>query len=292
VWFFLVLAGFSAASAAAMDFGLVVNNDGEISNEASGFDGDGGSDADSGDSAAFYYGPSASPWVSGLLGKGFSFYVSGRIGFGYSGDFSGRAAWREPLVLPELERTELTWVVSPSLYIRAGRQKFRDVTGLAVSGSFDGLSAGFSAGDSRISMGAWYTGFLYKGTANIVMTGGDGDAYKKPVALDEGYFASRRVLVSFDWEQPAFGLRPSGMYQSLALGLVGQFDLNGEDDRLHSQYLSARYGLRLPGGLDVYFDGVLGVEEKPGWQVFFAGGPEIGWTPAAAPGSRLSLGGL
>jgi hypothetical protein len=276
---FLPLLLLCAASAGALDFGLVLNQEIKTSNESSGLN--------QGGDAAFFYAPLLSPWVSGPLGRDFSFHLSGRIGFEYAADFGGHTAWRDPPALPELDRAELAWRVSPSLYVRLGRQRFQDPAGLAAAGSFDGLSAAFSAGGSRFSAGAWYSGLLYKDTADIIMTQRDQGDYEKPFALDEGYFASRRALVSFDWEKPDLGLR-----SSLALGLLGQFDLNGDDDRLHSQYLSARYGLRLPAGFDVHLNGVLGVVEIPAWRGFFAGGLGLNWTPPGALDSSLSFGGL
>jgi hypothetical protein len=277
--FFLSLILLRAISAGALDFGLALNQELKTSNEASGL-------GQSGD-GAFFYTPVVSPWLSAPLGKSFSLYLSGRVGFDYTADFEGNSAWRSPVALPELDRTELTWLASPSLYFRLGRQRFQDSTGLAAAGLFDGLSAGFSAAGSRFSLGAWYTGFLYKDTADIVMTSRDQDEYEKPFALDEGYFASRRAMVSFEWEKPDLGMR-----SSLALGVLGQFDLNGDDDLFHSQYLSARYGLRLSESLELQLDAALGIGEDPEWVVFFAGGLGLNWALPGALDDHLSLRGL
>jgi hypothetical protein len=262
--------------AAALDFGLVVSQEARASNESA--------------DAAFSYVPVASPWVSGPLGPAFSLYLSGSVGFDYAADSDGASAWREPAALPELGRAELTWTASPSLYVSLGRRRFQDPAGLIAAGLFDGLSAGFSARGSRFTAGAWHTGLLYKGTAEIVMTGRDQAAYQKPYALDggDGYFASRRALVSFEWEKPDLAPR-----SSLALGVLAQFDLNGdEDDRLDTQYLSARLGFRLAPSLELQADGVFGAGEAPAWGVFFAGGLGLAWTPAGALDQRLSFRGL
>jgi hypothetical protein len=288
MFFFVSLSLFlCAGSAGALDFGLALNQSGKISNEVSA--------PQSGD-AVLFYNPVASPWVSASLGKSFNLYLSGRIGFEYSRDLEGNSAWRDPMVLPELDRSELAWMASPFLHFHLGRQRFQDPSGLAAAGLFDGLNVSFSAGGSRFSLGAWYTGFLYKNTANIIITQRDRGAYEKPLALDEGYFASRRGMFSFEWEKPALGPR-----SSLALGLLGQFDLNEGDDRLHSQYFSFRYGLRPVRGFDIQVDGVLGAGEVPGQTaffpesletVFFAGGLGFDWTPPGALDDRLSLRGL
>jgi hypothetical protein len=273
----LLRAGWSAG---ALDFGLTLIQEVQTS---------GGVSGSAGGDAAFSYTPVFSPWVSGPLGRAFSLYLSGSVGFDYAADSGGNSAWRDPPVLPELGRTELTWTASPSLYVRLGRQHFQDPAGLVAAGLFDGLNAGFSATGSRFSAGAWYTGLLYKGTADIVMTSRDQAAYEKPFALngDDGYFASRRVMVSFEWEKPDLDPR-----SSLALGFLAQFDANGDDDRLHTQYLSARYGRRLPHSLELQADAAFGLGEDPAWTVFFAGGLTLAWTPPGALDDRLSFRGL
>jgi hypothetical protein len=276
--FCVILILLVAASAAALDFGLVLVQEARASNEVAG-------SAD----AAFSYVPVASPWVSGPLGKSFSLYLSAGVGFDFTTDSGDASAWRDPPALPELGRAELTWTASPALYLRLGRQRFQDPAGLVTAGLFDGLRAGFSAAGSRFTAGAWYTGLLYKNTADIVMTNRDQAAYEKPYALDwdDGYFASRRALVSLDWEKPDLALR-----SSLALGLLAQFDVNGDDDGLDTQYLSARFGSRLAPSLELQIDGVFGAGEDPGWAVFFAGGLGLAWTPPGALDQRLSFRGL
>jgi hypothetical protein len=264
---FLLCAG----SAGALDFGLAVNQGLKTSNET-------------GD-PALYYTPVLSPWVSGPLGEQFNLYLSGSIGFEYINHIEDDSAWRDPAALPELDRSELTWLVSPALSVTLGRQRFQDPAGFAASGLFDGFRGNFSAGGSRFSAGAWYTGLLYKDTADIIMTGRDMLEYQKPYALDGGYFASRRALVSFEWDNP--GLTP---VSSLTLGLLGQFDANGDDDWFHSQYLSVRYSLRLSGGFGLEGTAALGAGESPEeTRVFFARAVEGTWTPPGFLDDRLSL---
>jgi hypothetical protein len=231
--------------AGALDFGLVLTQELKTANE--------------GGEGAFSYTPAAGPWVSGPLGEKFNLYLSGKIRFAYTHGVGGVSAWREPVALPELDRSELTWQVSPVLSCTVGRQGFRDPAGLTAGGLFDGVSAGLSAGGSRFTAGAYYTGLLGRDTAAIVMTGRDREGYAAPVALDGTYFASRRVLGGVGWEHPGLGSR-----SSLALGLLGQFDLNGGEDRLHSQYISGRYGVRLPVSTGVEAAWVLGIREASG----------------------------
>jgi hypothetical protein len=258
-------------SAGALDFGLVLSQEAKVSTESS-VSGEG----------EFFYTPVASPWLS-AVGKSFSLYVSGSAGLAFRKD-----AWRRPLVLPELTRTELGWMVSPALSFTLGRQHVADPSGLVASGLFDGLSAAFSAGGSRFSAGVWYSGLLYKDTADIIMTRRDLEASLKPFALDRSYFASRRILASLQWENP--GLTPAS---SLTLGLLGQGDINEGDgeSRFHSQYLSARWGLRVSGSLSVEALAALGVGEQAGrdTMVFFAGALGLGWTPPTALNDTVRL---
>jgi hypothetical protein len=118
------------------------------------------------------------------------------------------------------------------------------------------------------------------------MTGRDRTEYQKPLSLDGSYFASRRALVSFAWEN---GLGPRS---SLALGLLGQFDLNGGDDRLHSQYLSVRYGLRLSRSIELQGDAVVGMGEAPDRMVFFVGALGFNWALPGSPDDLLNIRGL
>jgi hypothetical protein len=263
---------FAAASVGALDFGLALSQEAKASNEG----------AASADDVEFFYTPVASPWIS-AVGKKLSFYFSGSAGFAFEKD-----TWRTPLVLPELTRTELTWTVSPAFSFTLGRQHFADPSGLAAAGLFDGLAAAFSAGGSRFSVGAWYTGLLYKDTADIVMTSRDLAESMKPFALDGSYFASRRILASLQWEHP--GLTPAS---SLALGLLGQADINDDDEanRFHSQYLSARWGLRLSGSFSLEALAALGAGEKKGLDpmLFFAGALGFGWMPPSSVDDTLRL---
>ncbi|MDR1058229.1 MAG: hypothetical protein LBL43_01650 [Treponema sp.] len=272
--FFLCVIFLRPLSAGAADFGLALNQEAKTSNEAGG-------------DGAFFYTPTIKPWLSASPGESVSLYLSAGVGFDYTADFGGGSAWRSPAALPEIERTELTWTASPSLYVRLGRQRFRDPAGLIAAGLFDGLSAGFSAGGGRFSLGAWYTGLLYRDTADIVMTARDQTEYQEPYSLKGGYFASRRGMVSFEWENPGLGPR-----SSLALGVLGQFDLNGGGDKFHSQYLSARYGFRPSGSVELGASGVFGIGEDPEFAVFFAGGLGLTWTPPGGPEDRVSFQGL
>jgi hypothetical protein len=266
---FLFLAG----AAGALDFGMVLNQEAKASNEIAGS----GKTVNPG----FFYTPVLRPWVSGPLGSRLNLYLSGSLSFDYEKD-----RWRAPAALPQLDRSELTWLVSPALSFTLGRQHLEDPSTLAASGLFDGLSGNFSAGGGRFTAGAYYSGFLYKKQADILMTGRDQSGYAQAISSAADYFASRRVLASFKWENP--GLGPSS---SLALGLLGQFDLNEGDDRLHSQFFSYRFGQRLPGGFSIERAFSLGMEEKQGelFRVALAGLVRVNWLIPEGLDDRLGF---
>jgi hypothetical protein len=104
--------------------------------------------------------------------------------------------------------------------------------GIIAAGLFDGITGSAVLGQARLSAGAFYTGLLYKETADIAMTLSDLEI----LADTDSYFASRRLLVSAGAEFPALTPR-----SSLALNALGQFDVNNEVTSIHTQYLSAKY---------------------------------------------------
>jgi hypothetical protein len=127
----------------------------------------------------------------------------------------------------------------------------------------------------RFSLGAFYTGLLYKKTAEIVMTANDQRNYEKPLDAEAlaGYFASRRVLLALTGEFPALLPRMGLTAQGLA-----QIDVNDTSDTLHSQYLELRLTAELldPLHLDV---GALGelVQGPEGIQRSAAVSAEVDW---------------
>jgi hypothetical protein len=194
------------------------------------------------------------PWVSAALGGKAGFYLSAKVTFQYEHDL-----WAEP-VLAELERTELNFRPVQALYMVLGRQSYRDTGGMILSGLFDGIYGSIGLSHARISLGALYTGFLYKDTAEITMTAADQN--RRLSVLDyadlDTYFATRRVLVPLDLEFPDLGSR-----LSLALSLLAQFDLN-DAPALHTQYLETRFGIDAADSLRFSLTGVGGLREPEG----------------------------
>jgi hypothetical protein len=193
-----------------------------------------------------------SPWLSASLGGGARFFVSGKVTFEYEeGEWAG-------VPLAELERAELNLRPAGNLRLRLGRQFYRDNAGMIISGYFDGLNGSYRAGSALFRAGAFYTGLVYKKTAEILMTAEDRTAYGEE--LDYGkpgsYFASRRVFFPL-------GLELSGSRLTLDLTVLAQFDLNGSGDTLHSQYLETLFSFDA-GDLRLSASGIGSLAEAQG----------------------------
>jgi hypothetical protein len=235
--FTLAAGGFAAAA----DFGLVLGGTGEYV-------------SDTGGKGPGFTG-TVTPWVSAALGKTQSLYVSGKLSVEYEYE---TGAWAKPLLF-ELERTELNFRPAQRVYLTLGRQRFTDAGGMIASGLFDGLHGSFGLGAARLTGGVFYTGFLYKKTAEILMNPEDFEAYLRP--LDYGdpnsYFASRRLLTVLGAELPDIGSRIS-----LAFSLLAQSDLNGYESPLHSQYLEVRSGFEAADTLRLTLTGIGALTEQ------------------------------
>jgi hypothetical protein len=210
---------FGSAAAFGVDFGLLLGTEGEYAKAVT--------------PEGFSVTATATPWFSAVLNEKIDVYVSGKMSFVYeeTGDPS-------KLYFFEPERTELNLRPAPGLYASLGRRRFEDPAGLVASGLFDGAALSVNLGGGRLSLGAYYTGLLYKETAKILLTPGDLDRYGKPLdaAGLEGYFASRRVLLALTGEFPGLTSRTGLSAQAMA-----QFDVNGGEDRLNTQYLELRF---------------------------------------------------
>jgi hypothetical protein len=254
----------TAAVAFSVDFGLVAGGEGGYAEALSpeGFSATG----------------TLSPWFSALLTEKADLYVSGKMTLSYD---ENRGL--EPFLF-EAERTELNLRPVSALYLTLGRQRFGDPAALIASGFFDGLSGGVKFGICRLSLGAFYTGLLYKETAKIIMTAGDFERYQKPLDFPdlEGYFASRRLLVALTGEFPDLTPRTSLAVQGLA-----QFDLNGGADTLDTYYLELRYGAEPVDSLHLNLGGIGELFRESGgmrWSAAAFGG--LDWE---APGTLADL---
>jgi hypothetical protein len=158
------------------------------------------------------------------------------------------------------------------VYLGLGRQRFQDPAGFIAAGLFDGAGGSVNLGVCRLSLGAYYTGLLYKKTAKIILTPGDLERYEKPLGLEglEGYFASRRVLLALTGEFPDVTSRMSLSAQALA-----QIDVNGGSEKLNTHYAEVSVGLEPVDPLHITLGGigelVQGPDKFRGSMAAFAG---------------------
>jgi hypothetical protein len=123
-------------------------------------------------------GTALNPWVSLVLGNDFFLYLSA--------SFTGQYELEEWKPVLEADRFELTWRPKGNIFAEAGRFAYTDPLGIMAAGLFDGAAVSLGLGENRLSLGAFYTGLLYKKTANITMSGRDlmdyaeGDHYWAP----------------------------------------------------------------------------------------------------------------
>ena len=167
----------------------------------------------------------AIPRITGLVGDKGDFYIS--AGFTYQNEPSEFA--------PELLRTDFNWY-SGGVGFTIGRMAYDDPLGYVASGLFDGGRVTFDTEAGSFSVGAWYTGLLYKKRANIEMTENEYTANNTEIDYGDfmnSYFAPRRVLAAVDWEH-------NGLWEKAIarLSLLGQFDLT--EEKVNSQYLAGK----------------------------------------------------
>ena len=246
----------------AIDFGLVLDQSGSYGGV--------------GDDTDWNYTGVLLPRVSGLFGDNGSFYLSAGAAVKFPNE--------KFTVVPELLRTEVFWLFDMA-DLRAGRFNYSDPLGFIADGLFDGLRFTYGTPIGSFSIGAWYTGFLYKSRARITFTPVERDSYYEDIDYDDffnTYFAPRRVLGALDWEHPGIG-----SLLRTRLSVLAQVDLEGTD--VQSQYLTGKLSLPVHAFL---FDlgGSFELKEIYGeFSTAFAAEAGAAWTLPTAFRSRLSL---
>jgi len=225
---FLLLLLFPALSLYAYDFGLLLN-------QTAGTQAVYGETGDIADN--FEYSATLIPWLSMRLGSSFTgprLYLSGGVTLEYADQNSS--------FIPELFRTELTVPIGSGSEIKAGRMQYTDPLGWIASGLFDGAKFSYAgAKTGTLSLGAWYTGLLYKKSAQITMTNKELKSLNTKLDyanFSDTYFASRRLIAALDWDNPYLA-----QWLRLKAALISQFDLNGDDVTFHSRYLTVKASL-------------------------------------------------
>jgi hypothetical protein len=256
-WLVVFLLLLARSECFAGDFGLVINQnplftDGELS------------------SGTTEYAGTFIPWFAAPLGGKADLYLSGGLSIRYD-----NKEWK-PLL--EIYRSEVIWYPCPDLRLDIGRGSFKKRPAWVAAGLFDGISAELNlAGGARLGGGLYYTGLLYKKAAYIYMSPGDQKIFSNP----DQYFASRRFLARLDWEKTSlFNTR-----SDLSLSGLCQFDLNGNDTRIHSQYLEAAFTMPLGAAFNTVSGFVFETAQETGrTYAAFAAGAEVQWMlPGSLP---------
>jgi hypothetical protein len=209
------------------------------------------------------YSSGFNPWFSWDGGREWSFYVSGILSFKHTwnnGGFTGAGGWKTPVPLLEFSRSFLRYRSGQRFLIEAGRIPYTDSTGIVASGLFDGLRFNKSFLPGDLTLGAYYTGFLYKESAKILMTPGDVKNYAEPCDWDTfgAFFAPRRALITGRWDLPL------GEIYTFSFETLFQFDLTGDTDSLHSQYWEVLFEWLPLSKLGLSFGAVLETMEEAG----------------------------
>ena len=216
------------------------------------------------------------PRYSTFLGEDGEFYISGGIKVeGLNGSIT---------FIPELLRTELSWHFDIG-DLKAGRIYYSAPLPFIVEGLFDGARFSLDTAMGSFSIGAMYTGLLYKKQVNITMT--EKELLSNSSKLDYGnfantYFAPQRLISAVGWEYPNLL-----DIVRVRLALLGQFDLSGE--KLNSQYLAARFTMPVETFV-VDLGGCLeAIEDSSDPRVEFAGEFGIGRMLPVFAQSQISL---
>jgi len=221
------------------------------------------------------------PWYSLLIGDSGDLHISAGLNLSYTD--------KEFLLIPELLRTEFSWRAGGSR-IKAGRIQYADPLGFIADGLFDGAQFQYdSPSIGTLGFGAWYTGFLYKKRANIMLSPKDTEHYYTPYSLSDffkTYFAPSRLMFAANWEHPS-------LFESIQLkvGVLGQADLTEMDSKnqYNSQYFTAKLGLPGPGLLFEVGTGFELIEYNEKTNIAFAGETGLYWTLPTQIPNRLSF---
>jgi hypothetical protein len=258
---------FCAGAVFAQDFGLMIRQTPALIN---------GENAGGESSSVFSYTATAIPWFAAPLGEKADLYLSA----GISAELENET-WKP---VAEVYRFEFIYNPNQDISIELGRVPFSENLSYVFSGLFDGAAARFNLAGGRLSAGVFYTGLLYKKAAYIVMGAEDRENYYD----GDVYFSSRRLVSGINWEKTnIFDTR-----NILSLSGLGQFDLNGRDISVHTQYLEGRLDIPLGSSFNVQTGGVFELIEQAGkLGAAFALSADLRWLPPGAWQDMVTVGG-
>jgi len=167
-----------------------------------------------------------------------------------------------------------------------GRLLYIYPLGFIATGLFDGIQMTHTSSSGRFGLGVWYTGFLFKKTANITMTNEDVEIYSAPFSIEkysDTYFAPKRAIAAFDYQHLAIG-----EFLRLNMAVISQFDLNKADDKLDSQYFVVKFGIPAGNLLFELGGSLAAMQTNNNSDLTFAGEFGMYWVKATG---RLALNG-
>jgi hypothetical protein len=215
-----------------------------------------------------------------VMGENTDLFVSGALSLGYEEDF---------YYIHEILRTEFS-ILFNSAKLEIGRMEYSAPFEYLASSLFDGFQFTYNTAFGAFSAGAWYTGFLYKRNAVILMTDEDFNSYAEPVEykrLSQTYFASRRAVGALSWEHPAVAQK-----FRVEAALMAQIDFNGDEDAyLNSQYVTAKIGVPVKSLLFEAGGALQLAQTENGSRTGAAAEAGVFWTPPSSFPSRLSFSG-
>lgn len=155
------------------------------------------------------------PWLSLRIGNNSSLKLAVNFSFPWN-EFTG---WQDMTFEPD---ESILYMTSGDDWLKLGRINYSDPLGVIANGLFDGIE--FSR--SSLQVGAFYTGFRNKKTANIMMSPDDLLDYGN----DEIQFAPQRIIGSLQ-----FKVLDNGYDSYFLLGGLAQYDLR-ETSPLNTYY--------------------------------------------------------
>jgi hypothetical protein len=268
----LFAAGLSAAF--AFDFGMALSTEGEYRTEMVE------------EKHNVIWSLTGIPWVSAVLDENCSLYASLNLSADYARSLG---TLRHPGELFQLERTVLRFKplsAFSAFSVEAGRVQFSDPTAFVAFGLYDGVNAALALKSSRLSVSALYSGFQFKERSKILMTEADLMDYYDA----DQYFGSKRAVFAAFWKKHDIGDTKSG--NTLDVGGIAQIDLRDtatnavDGEKLHSQYVLAKFAFSPLSAMGVSVSGVFGIKEQDsGKAISYLGDAALSWNFSA---SRVS----
>jgi len=264
-----LVAVLCAGNAFALDFGLTLSNDSELSG---------------GGSLSLSQSDSAVLWLSLPIGASSSIYASAVYEF--SGDFTYLPSYSDRVRWYSITAGRVEWEgfvgLSESMGLgwSVGRIPLQDYSGRVLNGLLDGAVVRLSAGQAIVSAAVAYTGLTFKDDAMILIDADDESAWSD----DEVAFAPRRLLASL-------GLRLVELVPFHDLGLDGwaQFDLAAAGGTAtHTQYAEPFIEGRVARSIRWRLWGAAEFGQDPGFFYGMAAGGRIRLSAPELAGLRVT----